>query len=202
MKIAVFGGTGRTGIHVAEKALAAGHEVAALVRSPEKMRIQDGKLMVIEGEVRDKSAVARTIQGADAVISALTPVREAMELIIAVMKEENVQRLIVTAGAGVYQEGDAPPFISKVISTFIKTFSRDAFEATVEVTELVKRSNLDWTLARAPRLINKPATGNLYIGPLNSKMKATLSREDYANFLVEQVGKDIYIGRTPVVSDK
>lgn len=202
MKIAVLGGTGRTGIHVVERALAAGHEVVALARSPEKLTIRDEKLTVIVGEVTDKSAVARTIRGADAVISALTPVREAMELIIAVMKEENVRRLIVTAGAGVYQEGDEPPFISKVISTIIKTFSRKAYEATVEVTELVKGSNLDWTLARAPRLLNKPATGNLYVGPLNSKMRPTLSREDYANFMVDQVDKDGYIRRTPVVSDK
>ena len=33
MRIAVFGGTGRTGRHVVTQALAAGHEVRVLVRS-------------------------------------------------------------------------------------------------------------------------------------------------------------------------
>ncbi len=202
MKIAVLGGTGRTGLHVVQKALAAGYEVVALVRSPEKMTIQDDKLVVIEGEVTDKSAVAKTIQGTDAVISALTPIREGMHNIISVMQVNNVRRLIVTVGAGVYQDGDEPPFVSKVISTIIKIFSRDAYMATVDVSEMVKESGLDWTLARAPRLINKLATDNLYIGPLNSKMRPTLSREDYANFMIDQVDMDTYIGQTPVISDK
>ncbi|NIP23956.1 MAG: NAD(P)H-binding protein [Phycisphaerae bacterium] len=74
--------------------------------------------------------------------------------------------------------------------------------ATVDVSEMVKESGLDWTLARAPRLINKLATDNLYIGPLNSKMRPTLSREDYANFMIDQVDMDTYIGQTPVISDK
>jgi nucleoside-diphosphate-sugar epimerase len=36
MKIAVFGAAGRTGRHVVEQALAAGHEVVALVRASDR----------------------------------------------------------------------------------------------------------------------------------------------------------------------
>jgi hypothetical protein len=70
------------------------------------------------------------------------------------------------------------------------------------MVEIVKASGLDWTIARAPRLLNKPATDNLYTGPLNNSMKSTLSREDYAGFILEQVDKETYIRKTPVISDK
>jgi putative NADH-flavin reductase len=202
MKIAFFGGSGRTGIHVVRQALAKGHKVVALVRSPEKLNIEDDNLIVIQGQVIDETAVRQTVIGTDVVISTLNPIPEAMKTIIATMKENNIRRLIVTAGAGVYQEGDDPPFISKIISTIIKTFSREAYTATAEMVEIVKASGLDWTIARAPRLLNKPATDNLYTGPLNNSMKSTLSREDYAGFILEQVDKETYIRKTPVISDK
>ena len=64
MKIAIFGGTGRVGNEVLNQALAAGHEVVALVRSPEKLTVED-KLTIIKGNVTDVEAVARTISGAD-----------------------------------------------------------------------------------------------------------------------------------------
>ena len=46
MKVAVIGATGPTGMCVVQQALDAGHEVVALVRSPEKMTIQHDNLQV------------------------------------------------------------------------------------------------------------------------------------------------------------
>lgn len=202
MKIAVFGGTGRTGIYVVRQALAQGYEVAALVRTPGKLALRDNNLRIIQGQLVDESAVRQTIIGNDAVISALNPIPEATKAIIAIMKAYNIRRFIVAAGAGVYQAGDEPPPTSKIISAIIKTIAREAYKDTAEMVEIVKTSGLDWTIARAPRLLNKPATGNLYVGPLNSNMKPTLSREDYAGFILEQIGKETYVCKTPVISDK
>ena len=202
MKIAVLGGTGRTGQHVVQRALAEGYEVVLLARTPEKLAIQDKKLTVLQGDVTDKPAVAKTVAGAEAVISSLTPTAVGMENIIAYLKDTGARRLIVTSGAGIDIPGDEPPFSGKIISWLIKTFSRQAYEESMAVADAVWGSGLDWTLARAPRLVDKPATGNLYVGPLNKDMKTTLSREDYANFLVTAVTDDTLINRAPVVSDK
>ena len=46
MKIAVIGATGQTGQCVVQQALDEGHEVIALVRSPEKMTIEHKALQV------------------------------------------------------------------------------------------------------------------------------------------------------------
>jgi uncharacterized protein YbjT (DUF2867 family) len=202
MKIAVFGGTGRTGILVVKAALAQGDEVVVLARTPEKMTIQDEKLTVVQGDVEDKTAVAQTIAGADAVISALAPHLVGVQNIIATMQETGVRRLLVTSGAGVKRAGDTPPFSSKIIGGILKLTSRDMYEQSVALADAVQASGLDYILVRAPRLLDKPATGNLYVGPLNKNMKTTLSREDLANFLVAQAKEHDWIGKTPVLSDK
>ena len=61
MNLVVLGATGRTGSLVVEQALAAGHTVTALVRSPQKVTAANPNLRVIAGEATDTSAVARAI---------------------------------------------------------------------------------------------------------------------------------------------
>jgi hypothetical protein len=124
-----------------------------------------------------------------------------MENIIASMKETGIRRIVVTSGAGVYRTGDEPPFSSKIISWLIKIFSRQAYQESLEIADALQASELDWTLVRAPRLVDKPATNDLYIGPLNKKMQTTLSRQDYANFLVAAVKDESLINEAPVLSD-
>ena len=72
MNLLVLGATGRTGRLVVEHALAAGHTVIALVRSPEKLTNGSSNLRVVRGSATDKSDLARALEGADAVISTLS----------------------------------------------------------------------------------------------------------------------------------
>lgn len=49
MKIALLGATGAVGGHFLTKALAAGHEVTALVRNPDKLTEREG-LIAVKGD--------------------------------------------------------------------------------------------------------------------------------------------------------
>src|ERR1700737_1901819 len=71
MNLVVLGATGRTGRLVVEQALAAGHTVTALVRSPEKLTAGHSNLRVVRGEATETAAVSSALEGADAVISTL-----------------------------------------------------------------------------------------------------------------------------------
>src|SRR5260370_27523099 len=71
MNLLILGATGRTGRLVVEQALAAGHAVTALVRSPEKLTIRNSNLRVVAGRATDPEAVARALASADAVLSTL-----------------------------------------------------------------------------------------------------------------------------------
>ena len=75
MKVVVFGASGKTGVHVVEQALAAGHDVTAFVRTPAKLTIQHPNLSVFQGDVMNAEQVDQAIAGQDAVISALGPSR-------------------------------------------------------------------------------------------------------------------------------
>lgn len=57
MKLAVFGATGGTGRHLVEQALRAGHDVRALVRTPDRAALP-GTVRLIGGNVLDAAAVA------------------------------------------------------------------------------------------------------------------------------------------------
>ena len=70
MKLTIFGATGRTGQHLVKQAIAAGHDVTVLARNPAKLALQDPRLTVVRGEVKDAVQVARAVSGAQAVISA------------------------------------------------------------------------------------------------------------------------------------
>jgi putative NADH-flavin reductase len=106
MKIAIFGGSGRTGQHIVEQALQAGHKVQALVRTPSKVQIKHDNLMLIQGDILDADAVARTITGTDAVMSVLGPISnkpdftisKGTDLMLNAMRQNDVDRIIISAG--------------------------------------------------------------------------------------------------------
>jgi NAD(P)-dependent dehydrogenase (short-subunit alcohol dehydrogenase family) len=63
MKLAVFGATGTVGSALVGKALAAGHELRVLARTPAKLTGTDSRLTVIAGNAKDPAAVRRTVAG-------------------------------------------------------------------------------------------------------------------------------------------
>src|ERR1700674_4047776 len=99
MNLVVLGATGRTGRLVVEQALAAGHTVTALVRSPEKLTTSNSKLRVVAGQVTDTSAVARALEGADALISTLggngSVIADSTAAIVAAARQTGVSRAVV-----------------------------------------------------------------------------------------------------------
>ncbi len=72
MQLAILGSSGRIGSHVLTWALESGHDVRALARSPQSVLSATG-LTVVRGDATDGQAVADTVAGADAVMSALGP---------------------------------------------------------------------------------------------------------------------------------
>ena len=70
MKIAIFGASGATGRLLTERCLAAGYEVAALLRRPATFALRE-QVRVVEGSAFNAEAVRRTVERADVVLSAL-----------------------------------------------------------------------------------------------------------------------------------
>ncbi len=67
-KVLIFGGTGRLGRRLVQAALSLGHQVTVYVRNVSNLEAQFGgnlphELSVIEGDIMDKDAVGRAIDG-------------------------------------------------------------------------------------------------------------------------------------------
>ena len=61
MKVAIIGGTGFLGSHIAEAMLEAGHELSLLVRAgSEDKATSDERIRSVAGDIESKSAIRET----------------------------------------------------------------------------------------------------------------------------------------------
>src|SRR3984893_16826544 len=76
MKLTILGATGATGTTLTGQALAAGHEVTAVVRDPARLAVPaHPRLRIVTADVMDPASIPPAVDGADAVLSAVGPPR-------------------------------------------------------------------------------------------------------------------------------
>lgn len=209
MKIAVFGGTGRTGKHIIDQALAKGYEVNVLARTPDKLSTDKTRLVVIQGDVKNAADVEQTIRGADAVLSALGPtsneptfeVSQGMENIKTAMRNQNITRLIISAGAGVGDPNDEPKLVNHLINFLLKLMAKNVLADMKKVVKMVRASDLDWTVVRLPMLTDDPKTGQVKVGYVGKGMGPRITRADTADFMLSQVEDKTYLHKSPAISN-
>ena len=201
LTIAVLGSTGATGVAVVRHALESGHLVRALARTPEKLNIKHSKLKIITGNANDLNTVTALLTGCDAVISTLGPgfdksvarnmvSTSATRNVIQAMKQLGLDRYIVMSGASVVMPGDRPTSFANLVTRYIFPFLLgDILRDKYSEYELLKNSDLNWTLVRCPRLWETDTASNLLI---NKTMHKTfgVEKEKLAEFLVSQATSD------------
>ena len=208
MKIVVFGASRGAGLQVVKQALEAGHIVTAFVRSPEKFEVRHANLILFKGDAMDASAVENAIIGQDSVISALGPTRppilHMMETsaknIVTGMKKHGVRRLISTTGAGVRQPEDEPKFIDNFIGFLLNILAKDVVLDSAENVQVIRASDLDWTVVRFPRLMDGEHTSKYRVGFVGKDSGTQLSRADAADFILKELAEKKWLRKLPVVS--
>jgi uncharacterized protein YbjT (DUF2867 family) len=197
MNLVVLGATGRTGSLVVEQALAAGHTVTALVRSPQKVTAANPNLRVIAGEATDTSAVARALEGADAIISTLggggSVIADSTAAIVAAARQTGVRRVVVLSSWLV--ERDRMDAVTRLLTGFgMAGMIKDKSVGE----QLLRQSNLDWTIVYASPLSDGPATGSATVLPeqANRSMSERISRADVAAWMIQAATTDQQSRRT------
>ena len=74
-RLALFGASGGTGVHLIPLLLQRGFEVRAMVRDRSSIPVEHERLEVVEGDLLDPAATRRAIAGTDAVLSLAGPRR-------------------------------------------------------------------------------------------------------------------------------
>ena len=209
--IAVFGASGNTGKPFIEMALKDGYTVKALVRTPTKLGFQHPDLQVIRGDLTDSAKVEETIYGTDAVVSLIGAASGspnnikviATEHIVAAMQKNNVKRFIRLGSApfGVFVEGDKLNFGQRLRASLARTMMGTIVDDERQSVRLTEQSDLDWTVVRAPFLTTQPPKGTYRVGHLGIDAGRSITRNDLAAFVLEELKNAKYIRQLPLVSN-
>jgi uncharacterized protein YbjT (DUF2867 family) len=207
MKLAIFGATGTTGSALVGQALAAGHELRVLARTPSKVTRTNHRLTVTEGNAKDPAAVRDTVAGADAVVSMLggfadpDSIRVGTALITAAMHETGLRRIVIVQGFHLDFPGDPHNLGRKLILPMLRLGSRTLIADSRAMADSVRQCGLDWTVVRTPRITRGERTGTartgaLAIGPWNSVVNA-----DVADLVLRCLDDPSTIGTAPMIAN-
>jgi putative NADH-flavin reductase len=216
MNIAIFGASGATGTLLTQRSLAAGYEVTALLRRPEEFPLSN-QVRVVQGSAFDLNSVRKTVEGADAVLSALGAnslkkedvLERAVPQIIAAMQEtvsesKPVRRIIVLGSAGALPASlDKQPAWRRWIvqNVVYKTVLKYPVASQISQWNELSHSGLDWTMVMPPMLTNGAAHGVYRVdGDALPRNGGRISRADVADFMMRQIDNPQWIKKGVYIS--
>lgn len=194
MKLLIVGASGGTGRELVAQALARGHHVTALVRTPGRLGIEHPRLRVVTGDVMRRSTLDPAVQGQDAVLSALGhkrwfyPTRilsAGTANLVEAMRAHGVRRLVVETALGI---GDSWWQMGLYYTLFVRAFILPFYFRDKRRQEaVVRQSGTDWTLVRPGALNNGPRRGVYRQGDRVGHWLWTvgISRADVAAFMLD-----------------
>lgn len=172
MRILVLGATGQTGQHLVRLALADGHHVRALARTPGKLAITHDDLEVVQGSVTEPLDLDALLDGVDAVVSMLGDVQaqqtrqvnaEFIRDLVPAMRRSGTRRFVYQAGGLSAAPGKRLPLALRIVR---RTIAR-AYDGQHRDNEAVMRyldseaRDLAWTVHRAGIGSDGPSKGRL-----------------------------------------
>jgi putative NADH-flavin reductase len=205
MRLAIFGGTGGTGLEVTRQALEHGHNVRVLVRNPDRMPLANANMRLVLGNVLDQESVTKTVLGSDAVLSCLGQrtllrnthvVSDGTQQIMAVMKQHGVRRLVVESAFGA---GESLALARLAERLVIATLLWAPYQDKNLMEPEVKASGLEWTILRPTLLTNGPLT-NRYTVSAGRPAAARVSRADVAAAILRAVEERLWVGESAAVT--
>jgi putative NADH-flavin reductase len=179
MKLTIFAATGGIGRQLLKQAVAAGHDVTAVVRNPAKLAGEEVRVVTADLAAADPAALESAVGGADAVLSGLGPnfnadagiAASGTAAIVAAMQATQVRRIVVVSAAPVstvpspsrpnppkHDPGDGF-FMRHLFSHVASAMFGKVYADLAQMEDILAGSGLDWTVVRPPQLTDKPFTG-------------------------------------------
>jgi nucleoside-diphosphate-sugar epimerase len=123
LRVAVTGGTGYTGSRLLERLRARGHDVTALARATAPRPVADPAVTWVEGDLANRDALARLVEGAEAVVHVAAVYRTAghpdsyyrdvnvggTEVLLEASARAGLSRFVHTSTVGVHGHVEHPP---------------------------------------------------------------------------------------------
>lgn len=207
MKLLVIGATRGIGEELVKQALAAGHQVRVMARTPEKVALEHKNLEVVAGDVLDPGAVVSALEGQEAVVlsiglkmawSEVSLFSEGTRILINAMEKAAIKRLLVVTGLGAGDSLNHGGFLYDKV--FYPLMLKHMYRDKDRQEMLIRNSGLDWVIVRPGMLTNGDKTGSYRaITDLTGVQGGKISRADVAHFLLTQAESDQYLKQMPVL---
>jgi uncharacterized protein YbjT (DUF2867 family) len=178
MKLTIFAATGGIGRHLLDQALAAGHDVTAVVRNPRALPAEV-RVATADLAAAGPADLEPAVAGADAVLSGLGPRSRADAgvasrgtlAIVQAMQATGVRRVVAVSAAPVatvaspgrpdpprHDPGDG--LVTRhLMMPLLRSALREVYADLALMEDALRDSGLDWTVVRPPRLTDRPPTG-------------------------------------------
>ena len=208
MNITIIGASAGIGLETVKRGLNRNHSITTLSRS----EIEDKKsLKMILGDATNKTDLINSIQNADALIvtlgtgknmKATTLFSDFAKLIVEIDRENKIDiPFIFVTGFGA---GESKNYVSWLVKMFLKYFLKDVYADKTNMEEIITNSDLNWTVVRPGRLLDKELTEKYRIE--NKLFKGInvggINRADVADFLIKQAEKQTELKIYIAISEK
>ena len=195
MKIILYGASGNAGTRILRELQSRGHDVTAAVRHPEKL---PANTRSIRDDLANVDQIARTVTGADVVVSAYAPPQADTDQLVAVterqiaaVRKAGVPRLLVVGGAGLLE---VAPGVTLLASGHLPEAWVPIATAHAKALDRLKASDINWTYFSPAAFFEAgKRTGKFRLGKTNliadDKGNSRISFEDYAIALADELEK-------------
>jgi putative NADH-flavin reductase len=172
--IVIVAATGGVGRHLLRLSTAAGHDVTALVRTPQRLAGEPVRVVRADLNTPDPAALRDALTGADVVLSALGArsgaeagvASRGTSALVTAMQDTGVRRIVAVSAASVgtiasplrphppkHNPGDGP-MMRHVFAPISKALFRPHYADLAIMEDILQASDLDWTVSRPPRLLD------------------------------------------------
>lgn len=207
MNVLIFGATGGIGQWAVKHAKKKGYHVTVYIRNAKKLKDTDVK--IIEGTLNDKDKIKKALQGIDAVVWTVgVPMKRNYEgtastdghrVLIEAMKETGVKRLIDWGTPSIHFKEDTKSTLTVLPGILASILFKKAKQEAVDIGRIIEQSDLDWTIVRFMAPKDSPYQGKANVTFGDKKVKWSISREDIAEFMIEQIEDKRYIKSMPII---
>jgi putative NADH-flavin reductase len=210
-RVLVIGASRGIGLEAVKALLERGHEVRALARKASSIAIDNARLEKVDGNALDQATVTRALDGIDAVVQSLgvdfgvdavvkgtTLFSTSTRVLVDAMQATGLKRLVAVTGLGA---GDSRGHGGLLYDTLLfPLILKRVYDDKDVAEQMIKASNLEWTIARPGILTNGPAEGRYktLTDPADWHA-ASIARADVGDFLAGEVTERRFVHQTPVL---
>ena len=210
MNITIIGASAGIGLETVKRGLNRNHSLTTLSRS--EIEIEEKKSFnMILGDATNKADLINSIQQADAIIvtlgtgrnmKATTLFSDFAKLIVEINREKKMDvPFIFVTGFGA---GESKNYVPWMVKLFLIYLLKDVYADKTKMEEIITNSDLNWTVVRPGRLLDKGLTEKYRIE--NTLFKGIniggINRADVADFLIKQAEKQTELKKYIALSEK